>query len=133
LGSLTCEEGGNLSIWYLGFIYVSSEGRIGCEFIHPAQPTDAPSSSRSHLYSPGFPGVEPFQRTNASRAKKSGAYSTTGTPSGRGVSKQIHNQLICKNIKGGRIGTRFLRPRGISPLKGFNPREPRGIQMGPRA
>jgi hypothetical protein len=58
LGSLTCEEGGNLSTRDLGFIYVSSEGRVGCEFIHPAKPTDAPSSrrsSRSHFYTPGFP------------------------------------------------------------------------------
>jgi hypothetical protein len=41
-----------------GFIYVSSAGRVGCEFLHPAQPTDAPSSrrsSRSHFYTPGFP------------------------------------------------------------------------------
>ena len=32
-------------------------GRVGCEFIHPAQPTDAPSSrrsSRSHFYTPGL-------------------------------------------------------------------------------
>ena len=58
LGSLTCEEDGNLSTRDLGIIYVSSEGRVGCEFIHPAQPTDAPSSrrsSRSHFYTPGFP------------------------------------------------------------------------------
>ena len=58
LGSLTCGEGGNLSTWDLGFIYVSSAGRVGCEFLHPAQPTDAPSSrrsSRSHFYTPGFP------------------------------------------------------------------------------
>ena len=58
LGSLTCEEDGNLSTRDLGFIYVSSEGRVGCEFIHPAQPSDAPSSrriSRSHFYIPGFP------------------------------------------------------------------------------
>jgi hypothetical protein len=57
LGSLTCEEGGNLSTRDLGFIYVSSTGRVGCEFIHPAQPTDVPSSrrsSRSHLYTPEF-------------------------------------------------------------------------------
>ena len=47
LGSLTCEEDGNLSTRDLGFIYVSSEGRVGCEFIHPAQPTNAPSSRRS--------------------------------------------------------------------------------------
>ena len=49
---------GNLSTRDLGIIYVSSEGRVGCEFIHPAQPTDAPSSrrsSRSHFYTPGFP------------------------------------------------------------------------------
>jgi hypothetical protein len=37
LGSLTCEEGGNLSTRDLGFIYVSFAGRVGCEFIHPAQ------------------------------------------------------------------------------------------------
>ena len=58
LGSLTCEEDGNLSTRDLGIIYVSSEGRVGCEFIHPTQPTDAPSSrrsSRSHFYTPGFP------------------------------------------------------------------------------
>jgi hypothetical protein len=42
LGSLTCREGGNLSTWDLGFIYVSFAGRVGCEFLHPAQPTDAP-------------------------------------------------------------------------------------------
>jgi hypothetical protein len=58
LGSLTCEEGGNLSTRDLSFIYVSSEGQVGCEFIHPAQPTDSPSSrrsSRSHFYTLGFP------------------------------------------------------------------------------
>jgi hypothetical protein len=58
LGSLTCEEGGNLSTRDLSFIYVSSEGRVGCEFLHLAQPMDAPSSrrsSRSHFYTPGFP------------------------------------------------------------------------------
>jgi hypothetical protein len=63
LGSLTCGEGGNLSTRDLGFIYVSSAGRIGCVFIHPTQPTDAPSSrrsSRSHFYTPGFP--RGFQR-----------------------------------------------------------------------
>ena len=63
LGSLTCKEGGNLSTRYLGFIYVSSEGRIGCEFIHPAQPTDTPSSrrsSRSQFYTPGFPRSWPL-------------------------------------------------------------------------
>ena len=57
LGSLTCEEDGNLSTRDLGFIYVSSEGRVDCEFIHPAQPTDAPSSrrsSRSNFYTPGL-------------------------------------------------------------------------------
>jgi hypothetical protein len=41
MGSLTCGEGGNLSTRVLGFIYVSSAGRVGCEFLHPAQPTDA--------------------------------------------------------------------------------------------
>jgi hypothetical protein len=64
-----CEEGGNLSIRDLGFIYVSSEGRVGCEFIHPAQPTDAPSirSSRSHFFTPGFTrfrGLVPLERRN---------------------------------------------------------------------
>ena len=38
-----------------------------------------------------------------------------------------------RGCAGGRIGTRFLRPRGISPLKGVTRREPRGIEMGPRA
>jgi hypothetical protein len=40
------------------FIYVSSAGRVGCKFMHLAQPTDALSSrrsSRSHIYTPGFP------------------------------------------------------------------------------
>jgi hypothetical protein len=32
-------------------------------------------------------GVDPFKRTSASRAEKPGAYSTPGTPSGRGVVK----------------------------------------------
>jgi len=63
MGYLTCEEGGNLSTRDLCFIYVSSEERLGCEFILPEQPTDDPSSrrnSRSHFYAPGFPGVKPF-------------------------------------------------------------------------
>ena len=50
-----CGEGGNLSTRDLRFIYA---GRVGCEFMHPVQPTDAPSSrrsSRSHFYTPGFP------------------------------------------------------------------------------
>ena len=39
-----------------------------------------------------------------------------------------------RGCAGGRIGTRFLRPRGTSPLKGVNPtREPQGIEMGPAA
>jgi hypothetical protein len=38
-----------------------------------------------------------------------------------------------RECAGGRIGTRFLRPRGTSPLKGVTPREPRGIEIGPRA
>jgi hypothetical protein len=53
--------------------------------MHPAQPTDAPLSrisSRSHFCSHG---VDPFQRTSASRAEKPGAYYTHGTPSGMGV------------------------------------------------
>jgi hypothetical protein len=51
-------------------IYVSSEGRVGCEFIHPAQPTDVPSSRRSslsHFYTPGltpFRGLEPLGQRN---------------------------------------------------------------------
>jgi hypothetical protein len=47
---------GDLSTRDLGFIYVSSAGQVGCEFLHPAQPTNAPSSrrsSRSHFYTPG--------------------------------------------------------------------------------
>ena len=38
-----------------------------------------------------------------------------------------------RGCAGCRIGTRFPRPRDISPLKGVNPRESRGIEMGPRA
>ena len=70
LGSLTCEEDGNLSTRDLGIIYVSSEGRVGCEFIHPTQPTDAPSSRRSsrfHFYTPGLTplrGLVPLGRRN---------------------------------------------------------------------
>ena len=33
----------------------------------------------------GSRGFGPFQRTSASRTEKPGAYSTSGTPSGRGV------------------------------------------------
>jgi hypothetical protein len=66
LGSLTCEEGDNLSTQDLSFIYVSSAGRVVWEFLHPAQPTDAPSSqrsSRSHFYTAGltpFRGLVPL-------------------------------------------------------------------------
>ena len=39
-----------------------------------------------HIYIPrGSRGVDPFQKTSASRAEKPGAYSTPSTPSGRGV------------------------------------------------
>ena len=58
-----CEEGGNLSTWDLSIIYVLSEGRVSCEFIHPAQPTNAPSSrrsSRSNFYTPEFPRCWPL-------------------------------------------------------------------------
>jgi hypothetical protein len=88
LGTLTCGEGGNLSTRDLGFIYVSAAGRVGCEFMHPAETTDAPSirrSSRSHLYTRGSRGVDPFLRTSASRTEKPGAYSNPGTPSMRGL------------------------------------------------
>ena len=38
---------------------VSSEGQVGCEFIHPAQPTDVPSSRRnSHFYTADGPTDE---------------------------------------------------------------------------
>jgi hypothetical protein len=47
----------------------------------------------------------------------------------RGVKPIIHNPPH-GGCAGGRIGTRFLRPRGTSPLKGG---QPRGIEMGPRA
>ena len=85
LGSLTYEEGGNLSTQDLGFIYVSSEGRVGCEFIYPAQPTDAPSSRRSswsHFYTLGltpFRGLVPLGQRNLV------TFFTPGTPSGRGA------------------------------------------------
>ena len=83
---LTCKEGGNLSTWDLGFIYFSSEGRVGWEFIHPSQPTVTPSSRRSswsHFYTPGFPWGWPLLEDSASREEKPGAYSTPCTPSGR--------------------------------------------------
>ena len=38
-----------------------------------------------------------------------------------------------RGFAGSRIGTRFPRPRGTSPLKGVNPAGTRGIGMGPRA
>ena len=78
LGSLTCEEGGNLSTRALDFIYVSSEGRVGCEFMLPAhnrrmplQETIGPIS-----ISPGSRGVGSLMRTSASRKEKPAAYST---------------------------------------------------------
>ena len=36
-----CGEGGNLSTRDLSFIYVSSAGRVGCEFLHPLQTEEA--------------------------------------------------------------------------------------------
>ena len=48
----------------------------------------------------GSRGVGPFQRTSASRAEKPGAYSTPGTPSGRGaylqsfIPKDPENELF---------------------------------------
>ena len=59
-GSLTCEEGGNISTRDLGFIYVSSEGRVGCEFIHPAQPTEAEEALGPISIPRGSRGVDPF-------------------------------------------------------------------------
>jgi hypothetical protein len=57
LGSLTCKECGNLSTQDLCFIYVSSEGRVGCEFIHSEEalgPISIPRGSRGvnpcHIY-----------------------------------------------------------------------------------
>ena len=41
----------------------------------------------------------------------------------------IQTNPLHRGCAGGRIGTRFLRPRGTSPLKGSTP----GIEMGPRA
>ena len=38
-----------------------------------------------------------------------------------------------RGCAGGRIDPRFIRLRDTGPLKGANPREPRGIEMGPRA
>jgi hypothetical protein len=67
LGSSTCEERGNPSTRDLGFIYVSSKGRVGCEFIHPAQPTNVPSSrrsSRSHFYTAGLTPFRGLGRRN---------------------------------------------------------------------
>ena len=44
----------------------------------------------------GSRGVDPFQRTSASRAEKPGAYSTPGTPSGRGPIFNLLFQRIQK-------------------------------------
>jgi hypothetical protein len=56
---------GILSTRNLGFMYVSSEGRVGCEFIHQAQPTDAPSSRRSSRFHFYTLGVAPCQKVVA--------------------------------------------------------------------
>ena len=59
LSSLTCEEGGNLLTQDLSFIYVSSEGRVGCEFLHPAQPTEEEALGPISIPQ-GSHGVGPF-------------------------------------------------------------------------
>jgi hypothetical protein len=38
-----------------------------------------------------------------------------------------------RGCAGGRIGTRFLRPRGTSPLKGVNPAGNPGYRNGPES
>jgi hypothetical protein len=43
----------------LGFIYVSSEGRVGCEFIHRGRPFKPKKLSVPFLL-PGFPRPSPF-------------------------------------------------------------------------
>jgi hypothetical protein len=63
LGSLTYREGGNLSTRDLSFIYVSSAGRVGCEFIHPAQrrmPLQAEEALGPISIPRGSRGVDPF-------------------------------------------------------------------------
>ena len=55
--------------------------KVGCEVIHPAQPTDAPSSAE--VLGPISIArccrrVDPFQKTSASRAESLGAYSLGG-------------------------------------------------------
>jgi hypothetical protein len=43
----------------------------------------------------------------------------------------LHNMLPSpRGCAGGRIGTRFLRPRGTSPLKGVNPAGTPGYRNG---
>jgi hypothetical protein len=42
----------------------------------------------------GSRGVDPFSRTSASMAEKPGAYSTPGTPSGRGGSFRPHISIV---------------------------------------
>ena len=76
-----CGEGGNLLTRDLGFIYVSSAGRVGCEFMHPTQPTDAPSSrrsSRSHFYIsiPGVPAgfILVYKPSNDQRTRMHSCY-----------------------------------------------------------
>jgi hypothetical protein len=63
MGSLTCGEGGNLSTRDLGFIYVSSAGRVGCEFIHPHNrrtPFQAEEALGPISIPRGSRGVDPF-------------------------------------------------------------------------
>ena len=52
-----CGEGGNLSTRDLGFIYVSSAGRVGCEFLYPLQAEEALSPISIPW---GSRGVDPF-------------------------------------------------------------------------
>ena len=65
LGSLTCEDGGNLSTRDLSFIYVSSEGRVGCEFMHPAQPNTRLNSKVRECNISRVENLNPINRYNA--------------------------------------------------------------------
>jgi hypothetical protein len=60
--------------------------RTGWLWIYTSRTTDGRPFKPKRLSVPFlYPGVDPFQRTSASRAEKPGAYYTPGTPSGRGV------------------------------------------------
>jgi len=78
--------------------------RTGWLSIYTCHTTDGRSFKPKKLSVPFlYHGVDPFLRTSASRTEKPGAYSTPGTPSGRGQDNQpitpkfvLYNPWICR-------------------------------------